>query len=336
MRRYGLPNCIHNIQIFIDMMDNIFESRNDTARTQLKTAFNAQSLRLDTDFAIMMSSISSTWQAQSWQYDYKLTGPNSFCGNITADTNVFGNEELSAAARDILRNGGYASRSEELLTPLLNFIGTTKGLYVDFCKPDAAACYSSEQTNQPYPYPYLTCMEQGTFVTGYRVGDRGRPKELPIVSRLLTREYYMETCRTTYNLSSDWKGPDIGWSLKSGGWKMEYPKLMLSVGELDNLRPLTPLAEFVSKDGDKNEDPYTENPRLSCQKGNGVGRCNGTDGQPQIVIEGALHEWDLSGVAPKDVNATYPPPVVKMAQAREVAAVKGWFEEWKKEHAKGG
>ena len=329
MRRYGPAKCIKNIQTFTDVIDNILESTNKTATTQLKSVFNAQSI-LDTDFAFALTTTVSQFQGQYWLYDYSLTGPDTFCGNLTATTNVFGNQNLSSTARDILRNGKYAASTNELLTPLLNYIGTVKSQFFDFC-PDVAACYASDVINSPYPYPYLDCIEQAGFVTGYRVGTPGRPKELPVISRLLTADYYIENCRKTYNFSAAYTGPDLDRSLKYGGWKMQYPRLALSVGQLDALRPVTAMAEFVSTAEDDN--PYIPNPRLYCKNGNRGGRCNGTQNEPQIVIEGALHEWDFSGVAAKDVNSTYPPQAVKDAHRKEVAAVMAWLAEWKKEHA---
>lgn len=108
---------------------------------------------------------------------------------------------------------------------------------------------------------------------------------------------------------------------------MQFPRLALSVGAMDALRPLTPLAELVSTA--ESDRPEIANPRLDCKNRNGMGKCNGTESEPQIVIEGALHESDRSGAAPEDVNATYPPQVVKDAHMREAVTVKAWLEEWK-------
>ena len=117
---------------------------------------------------------------------------------------------------------------------------------------------------------------------------------------------------------------------------MSYPRLMLSTGQIDDLRTVTPLAEFLSN----STDPYIPNPRLNCETdlSNGkdspkcIVRNKGTDNEPQIIIEGAVHEWDLTGVARKQYNSTFPPRAVKNAQAREVETVVRWLKEWKKEH----
>ena len=121
-------------------------------------------------------------------------------------------ETFCATARDILRNDNYAASTNELLTPLLNYIGTIRRRFIDYCEPNIAAC--SEVNNEPYPYPYLGRIENGVSLTSYRVGAPGRSKELPIVSRLLIAEYAIENCRRTYNLSAAYTGPDVDWSLK--------------------------------------------------------------------------------------------------------------------------
>ena len=75
------------------------------------------------------------------------------------------------------------------------------------------------------------------------------------------------------------------------------------------------MAEYIAFD--------TPNPRVKGA---------GTTSEPQIVIQGGSHEWDLPGLFPNETTAKEPPQAVKSAHQREIAIVKEWLEEWNNTH----
>ena len=99
---------------------------------------------------------------------------------------------------------------------------------------------------------------------------------------------------------------------------MSYDRLLLTTGEWDNYRPITPLAAQL-------QDYGVPNPRL---KG------NGTKQSPERVIAQGGHEWDLQEVAKTMYNATLPPEQVKSVHGLEIETVQMWLSEWKE--AQGG
>jgi hypothetical protein len=240
-----------------------------------------------------------------------LTGPGTFCANITSQDILFPSiANLSSTAREIIANGGWANETTTLLHPVLNWIGSIKSVYIDFCQASSLdECY---QTNTPYPFPYMQCTEYGLFATGYVPGSLGKPSTLPVASRLLTVDAALQNCKSTYNITS---GPNVNSFNKYGGFNLSYPRLALSAGQTDIWRPAGPLAEEISLG--------VPNPRAGK---------NGTMNQPQIVIADGGHEWDLYGVFPNETNATVTPQAVKNAHQREIQAVKGWLEEWQEQH----
>jgi hypothetical protein len=104
--------------------------------------------------------------------------------------------------------------------------------------------------------------------------------------RTLTPEYFLTNCRKTYNITY---GPQLERYNKYGGVNLSFPRLPLSMGQLDPFRPLGPPADFLPTNG-----PHTPNPRA---------KNNGTDAEPQIVIKGGYHEWDFPGVLATETGA---------------------------------
>jgi hypothetical protein len=236
------------------------------------------------------------------------TGPNTFCANITSQEVLFSwTANLSSTAHEIITNGKWANETATLLHPVLNWIGSIKASYIDFCEAGETLdeCYG---TNQPSPYDYLVCIEYGLFAGGYVPGSPGKPSALPVASRLLTVEQSLEHCRSTYNITSP---PNLHSFNKYGGFNLSYPRLALSTGQIDIWRPAGPLAEEIALG--------VPNPKVQN---------NGTVNEPKIIIQGGGHEWDLAGVFANQTTAKIPPASVKSAHEREIKAVKGWLDEW--------
>ena len=314
VRRYGPHDCIEAWQKFTNVADNIFLSGNKSAITQFKTAFGAENLT-NHDLANLLASPMGSFQ-HTWVPGkaYSFNGSGTFCANVTSQKSLFPNQP-TASARDILNNGGWANETDKLLHPLLNWISSIKTTYTRFCPKGKSLdiCFGT-RPGLPGPFNWLGCTENPLFFTGYTPGSKGRPHVLPIASRLLTSEYSLQTCRETYNFSKSWQ-PDLSYYERFGGFNLSYPRLAISTGQIDVWRPSTPLAEYVALN--------VPNRRI---------KSTGNTSEPQIIIQGASHEWDLSGSFPNETNATVPPAVVKLAHQREIDVVKAWLEEWNSEH----
>ncbi|KIY00975.1 uncharacterized protein Z520_03641 [Fonsecaea multimorphosa CBS 102226] len=312
IRRYGPAQCVKKQQQLTNLMDNIYESGNKTALSELYAAFNVSDASKYPDLAYFLSGTLSAWD-QSWNFPPDpLSGPGSYCDFITSETNAtVSTAALQTAAHSLL---AYANKTAtpnvtDLYYPLLNLF-----LYIqtqeDFCAGKVVG--ECLLLGTPSPFNWLECTEYGDFATGYNPGTPGHPAALPLVSRTMNLEYNLDLCHSTYNITYD---PQLQRFNKYGGFNMSYPRLALSTGQLDYYRPNTPLAEFLA-DG-------KPNPRLNS---------NGTTSDPEIVIKGGFHEWDFPGLLPNETDYKMP-AVVHSAQTREIEAVKLWLQEWNQTHA---
>ena len=304
--KYGPQGCVQLQRKVTNIFDNIMTGTNKTAITQLRNAVGASSSESSYEIA---TRLSVNWQnfVSSWvpgeQYDFN--GKGSYCANLTSTKlhyPAFTGASTMALARQIIHNGGWSNETSDLLYPIMNWFGLARHY-----PPTVGA-------NIPAPYDYLACMENPLIFASYTPGDPGRPTALPLVSRLLTINLPLQNCRTTYNLSHDWM-PDLSYYERFGGVNMSYPRLMLSTGQVDQWRPATPLTEFIEYN--------VPNPRVK-----NVGNIS----EPQIIIKGGSHEWDLPSVFANLTTASLPPPPVQHAHAREIGIFQTWLQEWREAH----
>lgn len=97
---------------------------------------------------------------------------------------------------------------------------------------------------------------------------------------------------------------------------MSYNRLLLTTGEYDIYRPITPLAANLTDYG-------VPNPRVNS---------NGTADSPQRVISMGGHEWDLQDIPHREYNSTTPPPQVRSVKNLEIETVQRWLQEWHTQH----
>ncbi|KIW98948.1 uncharacterized protein Z519_00611 [Cladophialophora bantiana CBS 173.52] len=270
-------------------MDNIYDSGNKTALSELYTGFNVSDATEYPDLAYLLTGPLGSWD-QSWNSQlYPLDGPGSYCDFITSRTNVtVSDTALQTMAHSLVTyaNKTTTPNATDLYYPLLNLFLYVQTLY-SFCSGQTAAQCVSLSTASPYQW--LECTEYGSFATGYTPGTPDRPDTLPLVSRTLSLDYFLSQWRVRSVLSSP--------------------------GPLDYYRPLTPLEEFL------------ENGRPNVRA-----KSNGTGSEPEIVIDGGYHEWDLPGLLPNETDDKMPAGV-HSAQNREIEAVKLWLQAWNQTHA---
>ena len=303
---YGPPDCVKLQRKVANIFDNIMTSKNKAAITRFRNAIGASPDQTAYDLAVRLAV---NWEnfAGGWvkgeQYDFN--GKGTYCANITSNElhyPQFTNASTRALAKQIIHDGGWSNETSELLYPIMNLFGLAR-----YYPAIAGGNYAN-------PFDYITCLENPMVIASYTPGDPGRPTVLPIVSRLLTVEPTLQSCRETYNLSSNWQ-PDLSYYESFGGVNLSYPRLMLSTGQKDELRPATPLAEHIAYN--------VPNPRAKSV---------GTISEPQIVIENGFHEYDLPSVFANQTTASYPPLAVQKAHAREIGIFQTWLQEWHEAH----
>ncbi|ETI23786.1 hypothetical protein G647_05592 [Cladophialophora carrionii CBS 160.54] len=311
VRRHGPANCVETIQQLTNLMDNVYTSGNKTAMSELKTAFNVSQASTYPDIAFLLGGALGDWQ-QSWDTEpFPFNGPGSYCSMLTSQTSPSSaGPSLQSTAQSLLSyaNETATPNATSLYRPLLNLFSYFRSTYTFCAERTVADCLALGHAS---PFNWLVCTEMGQFNTGYTPGTPGHPHALPLVSRTLTPAYFLDRCHRTYNISYD---PVLERLNKYGGFNLSYPRLAISTGQLDWFRTVGPLAEFL-EDG-------TPNPRL---------KSNGTVSEPQIVIEGAFHLWDFSGVFKNETIEV--PAAVEDAQNRELQAVQAWLREWNQTHA---
>ncbi|KIW27616.1 uncharacterized protein PV07_07341 [Cladophialophora immunda] len=330
IRRHAPPECVQAQQQVTNLMDNVYESGNETALSRLKAAFNVSQSSTYPDLAFLLTSPFSAWN-QAWHREpFPFTGPGSYCDLLTSETSQYPTTEtLRTTARALLTYANKTATPDPttLYYPLLNLFSHARHSFT-FCA--GRAVHECLSLARPAPFGWLGCTEGGGFATGYTSGTAGHPHALPLVSHTLSPAYFLDRCRRTYNTTED--EPRLDRLNRYGGVNLSYPRLALSTGELDFYRGLGPLAEFL-----ENGDP---NPRLlvggSDKQSHDDNNDNSDDGSssslsgdaaPEIVIEGGFHEWDFPGLFPNETDIAMP-QAVKRAKAREVEAVMAWLREW--------
>lgn len=130
------------------------------------------------------------------------------------------------------------------------------------------------------------------------------PHRLPLVSRLLTLEYNALICALAFNITAPPHTARV--NNRYGGFGIAYDRLAFVDGEQDPWR------------GAGVHSPLAKGRESTVQR-------------PFVLIEGAVHHWDENGVFANETSEGVPPRSVREVQAMEVAWVRAWLEEWRKE-----
>lgn len=315
IKEYGPADCISTHLKFVNLVDNILFSKNDTTITTLKTAFGLQNLTYLDDFAVLLFEYVETWQSRNWDPAVNSDAFYGYCDTITA-TNITSNVTSSDKARasSLIVAGGWANESSTLLNPFLNFIGFIQDNFVSQCEGSQDACFSNHPEYLTYldnkntsnfealSWTYQYCTQWGYFQKG-----AGYPPDVQaMVSRTVGPSYDQFVCVKAFDITGE---PDVDAINQYGGFNFSYSRVAIVGGEQDNWRPATPLSQFAS---DRLGEPSTSD-------------------QPIVLIQGAVHHWDENGLFPNETTATLPPQPVKDAQSQEVTFVKAWVDEWNQE-----
>ncbi|CAL3970769.1 unnamed protein product [Diplocarpon coronariae] len=318
IRTYADQKCMAHHQKITKIVDNILLGKKDPATTaKLKRAFGLQGLTHDDDFAYIISVALLTWENQSWDEMESDPTFKQYCSHLTSPHVVYQETHaLSNIVQDLIKVGGYEAEVASLTTPWLNWTGYIAKYVLSRCTKSQDACFSLHE--RPFykyddirqdwrTWPYQLCTQWGLWQTG-----SGTPEHLlPMVSRTIDFKYLSQICRYAFNIDAP---PDVNAINKHGGFNLSHHRLAFIEGEQSPWRPSGPHAS-----------PFIPT---------AVNRTN-TAGEPFMLINGAIHAWDLDGVLPHrrvDYPPNFLPPIpVRETQYQEVMIVQQWLQEWQLE-----
>lgn len=293
IRLFAPPDCIHNQQTLVDVVDNIL-LKNDTDEAQaLKDAFGLGGISDNRDFANVLTGIYG-WQSTNW--DPEVNSPDFFyyCGNLSTTLNFPDLEDKRDTVKDLLSAAGYDENeaTENVMLNAIGYYGETSiaaqnesgvnqnqyftllnATYYQQVDLEAAEAYRS--------WNWQVCTEWGYFQTGNTPADIK-----PIISRLIDLEYTSWMCEAGFNITTP---PDVARVNKYGNFDIEYPRLAIIGGNADPWKMATP-TRF---------GPYTR---------------NSTTEKPWLEIAHGVHHWEENGIFPNETTPILPPNQVVYAQ----------------------
>ncbi|OJJ96253.1 hypothetical protein ASPACDRAFT_4691, partial [Aspergillus aculeatus ATCC 16872] len=305
----------------------------------LKEVFGGNAPNLtDENFVAGLAEPLGLWQERNWEPSVGGRGFGWFCGNITApavlDEVLEG--EVGARVRGLVREvvgdgDGKVEEVEELATGVVNWVGFVRREGV-FSPPSSSASSPSdagkedggegagagEDDDNRLPrtastsWNYQVCTEWGYFMPGSTV-----PAHIaPLVSRLLTPDFWVDMCNATYGITSP---PDTDRINRYGGFAFSYPRVAHIGGLADPWKEASPFAT-----GLPGRDSTAEEPMILIS----VPAEEVYDG-----MEGGVHHWDQNGVFGAEEywegKRVVPPRGVREAQGEVIGFVGGWLGEWR-------
>ncbi|CAK4032559.1 related to serine protease [Lecanosticta acicola] len=267
-------DCVKAQQTLINVLDNIWMDKNDTALpAEIKATFGFANLTWDSDFAGLLVDGIGNWQSLNW--DPAVSSPEvyNYCDNITSTEVLYPQTESKRAnATDIVVGGGYENKTS-LVNQMLNMIGYFNLTQASQCSATQDECFGTH--NETYygltsieeasykSWPYQYCTEWGFIMTGDTPTG-----ELPLVSRAYTNlEFGTVICRDAFGI---YDPPDVNAVNKYGGYDISYERLAIVDGEWDPWRPATPHAlEYGARDRQSTTDePFILIPDAHTTPGN--------------------------------------------------------------------
>lgn len=334
-RKYAPADCVDVQSKLVNVIDNILAGGDPENEALLKSVFGLQDVKDNRNFVTVVtggrgqwqSFVSLTaggiglWQTRQWDPRYYSGAFEQYCNNISTDATLYPEtEHLTSQVEHLIDQSGWGCQSQYLTNKMLNLIGYVKRMAVSKCTDTQEQCFEQwtnssatfytdrSLSNQALGWPYQYCTQWGGIPSGDLPSKPGECPSLPLVSRLLNWDFNRLICEYAFNITTM---PDTDHITKWGGHNLTYPRLAHVAGEVDNWRPLSPLAEV---DG---VPTALDTPS--------------TPSEPKIIIKDGVHGWELFGVFENQTTADFPPQSIKDAQAEIIEAVQGWMEEWREQ-----
>jgi hypothetical protein len=302
IRLFAPPDCIHNTQTLIDVIDQILLNNTDAVQP-LKEAFGLGQVTDNRDFANVFTNIYG-WQSTNWDPEENSPSFHNYCSNLTDTLNFPDLESRRSEVQELMVAAGYDNDTivENVLLNAIGIYGRTR--IQDWKESDESQNEYFTTLNDTYwqqddleaaatwrSWNYQVCTEWGYIQTG------NTPPEIkPLISRTLDVEYLTYFCGSAFNITTP---PDVWQVNKYGNYSIEYPRLAIIGGNADPWKPASPLAF-----GPQVRNSSTEKPWLEIAHG--------------------VHHWEENGIFPNETTPLLPPNQVVYAQQ----FLKNFVREW--------
>nr|POE65594.1 putative extracellular serine carboxypeptidase [Quercus suber] len=310
--KYGPQDCVSSVNAIVRKIDDVFETKNQTAINEIKKIFGLEALTDDRDFGQTIAFPlggpffypTNTWQELNWNAKYGSDDFWLFCTNVT-------NPDAPKSVTSV----DYALSEHSCGKPwtnLGNYANYIKDFVIPLCQGpslDSTSCFGTQ--NQTYwadvsngaarSYLYTTCTESG----GYQVGREHGPS---LVSRTLQADYTQQWCTWAFppgQHNAIPASPELWRYNEFGGYDVGADRLAHIDGDQDVWLDLCYHSNLAP-------------PRFSLDP-------EEESLHPQLLIAGAGHHWDSYGIL--DVEAE--PQFIRNAHLWEIRTVKKWLEQWK-------
>ncbi|KAI0536188.1 peptidase S28 [Xylaria digitata] len=306
IQQLGPQDCVGSINDIIDKIDFLVQSNNQAAIHQLKEIFGLSALKDIRDFAQTIAFPiggpfyypSYTWQEINWNPRFDHLDFFHFCNNVT-DINAAPN--TTAVDRALAKyTGGQAWKN------LGNYAAYIKRVILPLCESgdyDSPECFGTQHpewwanttSGAERSYLYTTCTEFGAYQAAQPHGKKS------LLSRVVNSTYTQEWCNWAFpkgKYNSIPASPDFSKWNGYGDFDFKADRLLFVDGSADPWKGLCYHSDLAP-------------PR-------------NWDAQPQHLINGAGHVWDLRTL--DDVDAE--PQFVRAATKLEIRTVGAWLKEF--------
>jgi len=310
IRKAADPKCSAHIVNSIKTIDYILGNSLEFVKKRLKAIFGLAELENDTDFAAVLESPLSWWQAKCWDPEFSNTTFDDFCGSLNSPFGKTRDESMQLPHHP---NGTVQLTDDVAIDiTIVNYGSWIKKNVVSKCSggrtiEDCFGTYDDLKfqdvnLNQDWRlWMFQVCTEWGYFTTS--PPDQNLPR---IVSRQLSLGYQSKICRQAFPPGVHFSVPslpNISAVNALGSYDMAADRLAFIDGEVDPWKPQTP-------------------------HGDGAVDRDDTVLRPFKMIPNAVHHYDEWGL----LNVLEEPPEIRRIHADMISFVTSWLKDWDLAH----
>lgn len=309
IQKLAPQDCVASVNDIVDKIDALVQTGNEQAIQQLKTIFGLGALEDIRDFAQTIAYPiggpfyypTYTWQEINWNPAYGHQDFFQFCDNVTDTSAAPARAAVDRALAKYTGGepwknlGNYAAYIKRVILPLC-----TSG---DYNSPECfgtqhPAWWANVTSGAERSYLYTTCTEFGAYQAAYPQGKKS------LLSRVVDKHYTQQWCNWAFpkgKYNSIPPSPDLDkWNVY-GDFGFQAERLLFVDGSADPWKDL-------------------------CYHSDLAPARTSWDAQPQHLINGAGHVWDLRTL--EDIDAE--PQFIRAATKLEIRTVDTWLKEFKR------
>ncbi|KAI1195003.1 peptidase S28 [Nemania serpens] len=308
IQKLAPQDCVTSINDIVDKIDHLVETGNAPAIRQLKSIFGLSALEDIRDFAQTIAYPiggpfyypTNTFQEINWNPAYGHQDFFQFCDNVT-DANV-------TPARAVVDRALAKYTGGEPWKNLGNYAAYVKRVILPLCTSgdyNSPECFGTQHpswwanttSGAERSYLYTTCTEFGGYQAAYPRGKKS------LLSRVIDKHYTQQWCNWAFprgKHNSIPPSPDLEkWNVY-GDFNFRAERLLFVDGSADVWKDL-------------------------CYHSDLAPARTSWDTQPQHLINGAGHVWDLRTL--EDIETE--PQYVRAATKLEIRTVETWLKAFK-------